>query len=1055
METLNHLSSVGNLIFRTPLLPYQGILGFKSIINESVFEESIFLASPALHSELLRMRQGLKDEKEVSRISESLFRYLLRMSYRCTPFGLFAGISIGSISNYTTINLSKCINYKKNTRLDTHFLSSFVGHMIRDQGVKNSIKWYTNNTIYKINNKLRYIEYRVDNNSRTHHLTHVDYSEYVQSIIDKAQRGATLFELVNVLLASKISVSEAKVFIDEMISGCLLSSELEQLVTGVEYHDQLIEKLKEIPEAKPYLEKLLSVVERIELADNQGLGTPSAFYNQIYSEVKSWQVEFEAGKLLQCDLFKPMEKCQINSVVIDELIKAIGLLNKVTSQSQQTDLQKFKEQFSKRYELREIPFLEVLDSETGIGYPIGQQLNADNAPLLGDLLAKFDYKDQNKIDTTNTIWAKWLLGKFLDSIRKNSFEIELVDEEINQLFKDQEMGEDILPNSVYTICSILASSGDEVDKGNFLVYHEGTSGSSSMNLLGRFCHMNEELINLSIKAISEEEKTNPDCLYAEILHIPQSRLGNILMRPILRKHEIPILTRAAVDEENIILLNSLMVSVRNNKILLRSKKFNKEVIPRLTSAHNFHSNNVPHYHFLCDLQFQGVKGALGWNWGALSEFPYLPRIRYGKTILSKARWTVYMSDITQNKDVNNDELIELIKKFVYQKKMPSKFTISQGDNQLPIDIENIHCMKIFSHDLKKYKTLQLHECLFNESNLLVRGPEGAFTNEIIVPWINTNSKNQSISFNRFLDDKDIQRTFTPGYEWIYIKIYCGLKTADTILVEVIKHLIDQLFDKRVITKFFFIRYTDPEHHIRLRFMVVEKYDPIITEKLNELLIPYLASNQIWKIQTDSYQRELERYGPENMENTELFFSYDSIACVRILSLLEGDKGDEIRWQFAVKGVNDILNLFGLDIYQKKEITFAMNAFILKEFPLDKKEIKKDLSSKYRSNYDKVHLALQPVLESTHEFYPVWQIFSERNKNMNHCIEFITNLELIGKLSVNRTEIISSYIHMFLNRFLRSKQKLQEMVIYDFLHKHYKSVVAIERNEQIRNNSLND
>ncbi|MFM8913313.1 MAG: lantibiotic dehydratase C-terminal domain-containing protein [Flammeovirgaceae bacterium] len=33
------------------------------------------------------------------------------------------------------------------------------------------------------------------------------------------------------------------------------------------------------------------------------------------------------------------------------------------------------------------------------------------------------------------------------------------------------------------------------------------------------------------------------------------------------------------------------------------------------------------------------------------------------------------------------------------------------------------------------------------------------------------------------------------------------------------------------------------------------------------------------------------------------------------------------------------------------------------------------------------------------------------------------------------------MHMFLNRFLRSKQRMQEMVIYDMLHQHYKSQLA--------------
>jgi len=1030
-------------IIRTPFLhvPNTFDQDISNLLQDLDFKEALYLSSPNLLSEVEKYFKDTLDSKEKEKLELSVYRYYLRSCYRCTPFGMFAGISLGTISDSTCIQLRAQIRYRKNTRLDTHFLSSVVHEIVKDKAVRDSIKWYANNTTYTVGEKLRYIEYRIDKDLRSHHLTHVDHSEYVKMILDKAQLAATTTELANILVSSEINLEEATGFIDEMISGCLLLSVLEPLVTGVEYHHQLVEKLKKIPAANGHLQKLVSVIERLNDADKQGVGLPTDFYNQILLDVKNWQIDFDPGRLFQCDLLKPTEHCQISNNITEELNKAIELLDKITAQPEQTRLIKFKEEFEKRYDSQEVPVLMVLDADTGIGYPVNEQAHADNTPVLNNLLLDNVVQNQS-IAYPTTKWTKFLLQKFQEATKNTLTEIMITDQEIIEIFRNTIAGLSTLPDSAYTMCSILATSGAEVDNGNFLIYHEVTAGPSAASLLGRFCYMDAELTRLTREVLKKEEEAKPDCVFAEILHIAQARLGNILMRPILRKYEIPILTSPAVDEEHTIALSDLMVSIRNGKIFLRSKRLDREVIPRLTTAHNFSMNPVPHYHFLCDLQFQGIKANLSWDWGFLNEFSFLPRVRYGKTILSKARWILNLSDLSKKKDVKEEELTEPIKNFFQKNKIPNRVTISQGDNQLPIDIENNYCWKILAKDLKKYETLTLQECLFNENNLLVEGPEGRFTNEIVIPWYKQPSINNGKTFSHpFANINSVQRTFQPGSEWHYIKIYCGVKTADKVLTEILMPIIENLVEEGIIAKWFFIRYADPDHHIRIRFSGVGTFYAEVTERLNKALAPYLQNHLSWKIQTETYTRELERYGAENMENSETLFFYDSMATVQILSLLEGDEGDELRWQFAFKGVDEFLNSFALSLSEKKELMAAISANFLKEFNADIPETKKQLGSKYRDIRSKIDLATQTVLSEEHEFYSIWEIFQERSKNSVGCIAHINQLYASNKLSIHKSDLIASYLHMFLNRFLRSKQRLQEMVIYDMLHQHYKSLLA--------------
>ncbi|UYN87593.1 MAG: lantibiotic dehydratase [Cyclobacteriaceae bacterium] len=1041
-------NSPGFFILRTPLLPLENYpkSDLQSLFLNKVFKEGLYLASPNLFNEVEKYLNCSLDGKEREKLELSLYRYYLRSCYRCTPFGMFAGISLGAIAGQSTMQLAPTLQYRKNTRLDTHFLASFVQHLLQDEKVRESIRWFANNSLYTVGNKLRFIEYRIDKEVRTHHLVKVDGSEHVQSILSKARNGATINELANLLVTNEIKFEEAVSFVNEMIAACLLVSELDSLVTGAEYHTQLLEKLKDIPASQRYLKKLHAVVAALQKTDQNEVGVSTKYYDQVITDIKKWQIDFDSGKLFQCDMVKPAIRCVINKKVTDELSQSIRMLNRATTHSEQTNLKVFKEAFIKHYEEQEIPLLEVLDSEAGIGYPVNTHVSSDNSPLLANLFVKEENHLQLNNHQSNT-WSKFLLTKLQEAIRRNSCEIEISEAEIQTILKDEKNDESLLPDSVYSLGSVLAPSGEELDKGNFLVYHEVTAGPSAINLLGRFCHMSNELTDLASEALRKEEEARPECIFAEILHIPQARLGNILMRPVLREYEIPILTRASVDEDHTIELNDLMVSIRNGRIFLRSKRLNKEVIPRLTTAHNFSMNPVPHYHFLCDLQFQGIKGGLSWNWGVLNEFPFLPRVRYGKTILSKARWILNLSNLSTKKDIKDSEIVELVTTHFTENGIPVNVTITQGDNQLPINIRNATCLKILVQDLKKYKSLILQECLFNDNNLVVTGPEGAFTNEIIIPWCKQIDVKQSERTNVDVKQaKEInlqQRSFLPGSEWHYAKIYCGVKTADLILAEVIKPLTEKLLEEGIISKFFFIRYYDPDHHLRIRFKGEGNFYAEVTNRLNKSLTPFLQANLVSNVQTEIYKREIERYGFENMDNSETIFFVDSIAVLNILSLLEGDEGDHFRWQFAIKGVNDLLDAFKFNNSMKKDLMGWLSMNFAKEFNADNQESKKQLSAKYREYRSVIELMFKDILSEKHEFYLVWQFFKTRKESLSVYAAEIYWLSRKNKLSVGLNDLVASYIHMFLNRFLRSKQRMQEMVIYDLLHQHYKSLLARE------------
>ena len=99
------------------------------------------------------------------------------------------------------------------------------------------------------------------------------------------------------------------------------------------------------------------------------------------------------------------------------------------------------------------------------------------------------------------------------------------------------------------------------DERDSIIYLSSAGGSSAANLLGRFCHSDDSLFKYVKNITENEQNNNKDIVFAEIVHLPESRTGNILLRPQLRAFEIPYLAKVSVPKENQIPLDDLYISV--------------------------------------------------------------------------------------------------------------------------------------------------------------------------------------------------------------------------------------------------------------------------------------------------------------------------------------------------------------------------------------------------------------------------------------------------------------------------------------------------------------
>ena len=178
-----------------------------------------------------------------------------------------------------------------------------------------------------------------------------------------------------------------------------------------------------------------------------------------------------------------------------------------------------------------------------------------------------------------------------------------------------------------------------------------------------------------------------------------------------------------------------MLSCRGGKLVLRSKKMNKRIFPRLTSAHNYYNDTLPVYRFLCDMQHQGKRTTFGVGWGELADhLDYKPRVKYGNSILSLASWRVRQDEITAFFQSPDADLVNNVAVWRMKRNIPLTALLSEGDNELFIDFHSICSIRAFLSAVKKRPAFQLLEFIFDQDELVVKGTDGEYLNECIVAF---------------------------------------------------------------------------------------------------------------------------------------------------------------------------------------------------------------------------------------------------------------------------------------------------------------------------------
>ncbi len=1077
----------GFFVFRTPLLPFEELEAWnagleatrvsagrpeeleralaadREILRARLRElcarpeilEALFLASPSLVDGLpLWLTQP--DSKRGQRVERVLVRYFYRMAARATPFGLFSGCSLGTLPGAESrLNLFPRGGYERHTRLDMDYLFALCEELGRDARIREGLLYRPNSSLYRAAGRLRYAEARLVKKVRSHHLVAVEPTDYLEDTLGRASEGARIAALAAALVAAdpdgEITFEEASEYIGELIDSQILVSDLSPLVTGPEALHELIDLLQGLPGDAPVAAaKLARARDELAALDADGPGSPPDRYRALALDLETLPTPVELARLFQLDMVKPGDQPALSPAVLDEVARGIDLLRRI-SPRRQDQLDPFRNAFTERYgEGREVLLVEALDEEIGIGFERSSDAGAEASPLLHGLpLAPA------AADAASIAWGareSHLFDRLTEALATGLQAIELTAKDIERLspYAGPDGGEvPHLADAFQVMVRVAAASPEALAAGDFQVLLDGAVGPSGARLLGRFCHADPELHRQVEAHLRQEEAHRPDAIYAEIVHLPQGRIGNILSRPVLREHEIAFLGRSGAPRERQLPITDLTVTVRGSRIILRSRRFGREVIPRLTSAHNYRRGSLGIYRFLCMLQTQGTQGGAVWTWGPLESSSFLPRVTAGRTVLARATWIVPGDEIKALVKPTGAERFAALRAWRERRRIPRLATLADGDNELLIDFENVLSVETFLDLVEERDRARLHELYPGPDQLVARGPEGRFIHEILIPWV-VRPREPAGAEGKERPGAEpgqqaVRRSFPPGSEWLYVKLYTGTSTADGLLRDIVGPTVRDALASGAADSWFFIRYGDPEWHLRVRL----HGDPAalhgrVLPALHESLAAFLADGRLWKVQLDTYDREVERYGgPEGIELAERLFRADSDAVLEIIEMIEGDEGADIRWRLALLGCDLLFSGLGLTPEERRTALGHLRTSFLREFS-GGKPLRVQLDQKLRAERRSLAALLEGGSGEHEILAPALDELERRSQAIAPIVEEMRQREAAGRLTVPVREMSTSFAHMFVNRIIRSSARAHELVLYDFLYQLHESREARKR-----------
>lgn len=825
-------------------------------------------ASPDLARQVARIRAtGDVPEAAVRRAVLAVLRYLLRGTNRATPFGLLAGIAPARIGSRAVIRAGA--RHRAVARPDATWLTAVIEALEADDALRPRLTVIASDLVAERDGHLVIGHWSSGSSGSAPQRVEVRATPPVRAALDAARSPVRVADLAAKLAAGFPTATSDVInsLIGRLISVGFLLSCLRAPMTAPDPLAALLAGLETtaLPgEARAARLRAVSA----SLARHNAAPSPAAAYGRWQrATALATGIRPAAGPILAIDLRLDWD-LTLPEAVTAEAALAAGVLARLAKRPVISPAwAAWHARFLDRYGPGAIvPVLDATNDSVGLGFPagyLGSQTAEQASPIT----------DRDKA----------LLRLAQRAVMRAEQAVTLDDALVAELAAVGP-GDPVQPSAELTV-RVHSASIPDLDAGRFTLHVLGVSRAAG-TVVGRFLNLLEDGDQERMRsAYAALLGVYQDSLLAQISATPlHTRSENVSRAPQVAGLLISLGEHRDASSTQQVPVSDLAVTADARSLHLVSVSRRLPVHTILPSAVDLTIHTHPLARFLLEAPVALAAPCAAFDWGVASALPFVPALRYRRTVISPARWMLAAADLP-GREASWPRWDAALTAWASQVGLPARVLAGDGDRCLALDLAHSSHRALLRADLDRAGRARLRAAP-GPGDL---GWADGHPHEITIPLATAGPATGPVRWHGEVTRHD--HGYLPGRDGrLYLKLYTPRNLQDAILIRHLPALSARLAPQ---ARWWFIRYDAPEPHLRLRFTL----NPCRLGSAVKLIGTWTSELQdaglLTRVSWDTYYPEAARFGGTAvLDAAEAFFAADSAAAVAQLAMSAGKGGSD-------------------------------------------------------------------------------------------------------------------------------------------------------------------